>query len=247
MLPRGLIGILASVMLAACAQAPTPQALPPTTAADAPAPTRQPAVAAATGPATAGPQVLTMTDSGFGQAGGQVGYGFLVHNTDAQALIRVSTYTVTVFDASGASLGTDTGTIQVLFPGETQGIGGGLTIPRDATAATIDVRLAAGELTPGNGVNLFRTDKATFLPDPATPAVSGTVISTYRKTYNQVLVSALLYDAAGHIIGGGFTLLPFISAGGQADARVPVIVAGAPSRVELYAAISPQSVPPESQ
>jgi len=51
-------------------------------------------------------------------------------------------------------------------------------------------------------------------------------------------VSAIAYDEAGEIIGGGFTYLDFVPANGKAAVEVSITSTGIPATTELYAIVS---------
>ena len=68
--------------------------------------------------------------------------------------------------------------------------------------------------------------------------VTGFVVNPYDQDVSNLRVSAIVFNEAGDIIGGGFTFLDFASASTQTAVEVSVTVAGTPTRAELYPALS---------
>jgi hypothetical protein len=68
--------------------------------------------------------------------------------------------------------------------------------------------------------------------------VTGQIVSPYGSEITNLRVAAIAYDAAGEIIGGGYTFLDFVPANGKAAVEVSVTTAEEPTTVELYAAVS---------
>jgi hypothetical protein len=51
-------------------------------------------------------------------------------------------------------------------------------------------------------------------------------------------VSAIVYNEAGDIIGGGFTYLDFAPANDKTAVEVSITCIGTPAKIELYATVS---------
>jgi hypothetical protein len=62
--------------------------------------------------------------------------------------------------------------------------------------------------------------------------------SPYKRDVTDVQVSAVLYDASGNIIGGGYTFVNFVLAGSQTGFHASVNSAGTVDKVEVYASLS---------
>lgn len=205
-----------------------PTATPAPTATEEPEPTPTPA-----------PQALNVIAKGFGQGEyGSLGFGFIVENPNPGLAVEDSRYQVAVYDANGTVIGTDSSYITVLFPGQKLGIAGQVFLPDGATAASIDVQVKPGQYEPFDPVPTFTTENVQYVGDQYFPKVTGIVKSPYQKDLEHIRVSAIAYDANGAIIGGGFTFLDFVPAGGQAAAEVSVTTTGAPASVEMYPSIS---------
>ena len=68
-------------------------------------------------------------------------------------------------------------------------------------------------------------------------AVTATLVNPYAVELADLRVTAVAFDAADHIIGGGVTILDLLPAGGNAAVTVPVTVGGEPARVEVFAVV----------
>jgi len=68
--------------------------------------------------------------------------------------------------------------------------------------------------------------------------VTGEVISPYTKDITNIRVSAIGYNEAEEIIGGGFTYLDFVPANGKAAVEVSITSSETPATADLYAAVS---------
>ena len=76
---------------------------------------------------------------------------------------------------------------------------------------------------------------ATYKPDRFSPKVAAVVRNPGASDVKSPRVSALLLDAEGQIIGGGFTYPSFVPAGGQSAVEVSVRGAAEPASVRVYA------------
>jgi hypothetical protein len=209
---------------AAATATPTAQATATAIPTDTPAPT-----------ATA---IALLLDRGFGQSGAEVGYAFRLRNPDPARALTDSNYQVAAYDAGGHALKTDAGYVHRILPGEVMGIGGTLFVPDKTTVARVDVQILPGTLAPVGQAKAFTTSGVTYRADPYRPTVTGLVANPTSKAVQNLFVSAVPYDAAGRIIGGGWTFLDFVPANDKSAVEVSVISSSEPARVELYATTS---------
>jgi hypothetical protein len=183
------------------------------------------------------PQPLTVVAHGFGQDGIAVGVGFVVENPNQNLALESSQYQIGAYDSAGRVLKTDSGYIERLEPGERVGIADDLYLPDGTIMARLDVQLQMGEILPSaKRTPVMTAANVAYLPDRYFPKVTGTILNSEPRDQSFIRVSALLYDASGQIIGGGYTYVDFVPANGQAAAEVSVDVAGQPARAELWPA-----------
>ena len=71
--------------------------------------------------------------------------------------------------------------------------------------------------------------------------MSGEIVNPYPEDVVKLMVSAIAYDAAGEISGGGYDFLDLAPADGRAEIRMSIRDDGTTASVELYAAVSPLS------
>jgi len=190
---------------------------------------------------------LQLVDQGFGQeetpgttSSVRVGYAFLVRNSDAKRALQSSAYRVVARDAENNVLASDGGSIVLVMPGQTLGIGGTLFVTESARVANLSVQLRAGELaavrsSPFLSVEHVRYDAA---PDAT---VSGVINNPFERDITDLRVSAVAYDADDRIVGGGFALLAFIPANRSLGVITSLNRASNVARVELYPDFSDQS------
>ena len=184
-------------------------------------------------------QAVRLLAQGFGQREERAGYAFLVQNPDSQRALQGSEYRVTAFDAAAAAVGTDSGPITLLLPGETQGVAGVLIADRGARIARIQVELKTGEAVPVERGRAFTADMVQVHPSSA--AVSGVVNNPYDRVITDLRVSAVAYDSAGAIVGGGVTYLPFIAAAGKSGVVSSLVGDKPVARADIAPALSEQS------
>jgi hypothetical protein len=213
--------------------APEPTEEPPTAV---PEPTEVPPTS------TPEPEPIIVTEQGFGQDGKEVGYAFLVENPNMGFSYEGSKYQVAAFDADGTVIDTDSGYLTVLLPGQTLGVASSMYVDEGAVVSSIDIQLNAGDAEATDQIPNFSTDSVSYFPDEYFPSVTGLISSPYNRDFKNVHVSAVLYDAAGEIIGGGFTFVNFILANESAGVDVNVTGVGEVSSYELYPSLSSLSL-----
>ncbi|MEM8534903.1 MAG: hypothetical protein AAGF95_28950, partial [Chloroflexota bacterium] len=176
--------------------------------------------------------------TGFGQDGAEVGYAFIVTNLDDQ-LIGDSEYQVSVYDANDVVVGTDSGSVVTIGPGQQIGIAGSLFVNDETVEVDrIDVQFRATDRMIFEEEFVFTAENVNYMPDDISPSVSGVVSSSYEQDFGNLVVFAIAYDEADEIIGGGYNFLDFIPAQGQSAIDVSITAAGDPARVELYPLLS---------
>jgi hypothetical protein len=177
-------------------------------------------------------------DKSAGTGVRQVGYAFIVENPDRDRAAEGGTYRLTAFDLRGGTLATSSGTVPTLLPGQKLGIGGLLTLAPGETVDRLDVEIETGELVQVEAQPTLAAQDVAYRSGGAMPEVTGIVRNPYEGDIEDVLVSAIAYNAEGMIIGGGSIVVASIAAGEQGPVSVPVTSSESPARVELYVAVS---------
>lgn len=183
---------------------------------------------------------VELVDVGFGQVPDtdEVGYGFVVHNTDTSTALDYTEYEIVAYDAAGTALESDTGYIDLLLPGETRGVGGSIYVPDNTTAARVEVQITAGDPTTSDFPQAFTSSKVTYYDADFFPRVSALISSPYDQPVQDLDMEAVLYDASGKIIGGGYGFLDFVLPDQPAGAAAYVASNAAPARVDIYVSAS---------
>lgn len=181
-------------------------------------------------------KALVLSKQGFGYSSdfGFLGYGFIVENPNANQAFEQSLFQVAIYDDSGVVIGTDDGYINLLSRGEKLGVGGDISIPDGLTPKQIVVQVLKGDTSSSAAAQMFSTDNVKYVAGSYSSKATGSVKNLTDKTLTDIRVSAIVYNEAGDIIGGGFGYLDFVPANGQVAADVTITASGVPATVELY-------------
>ncbi len=189
-------------------------------------------------PADASTAKPIVAASGFGGERTSIGFGFIAENPGAGVAFESTQYQAALYDADGFVLAADEGYVELLLPAQTLGVADSMFVPEGATPVKLVVSLLAGKAKKSEALLTFTTENVSFKPDTYSPKVTGIVKSPYGKDVKNLRVSALAFNDAGNIIGGGFTFVDFVPANGQAAVDVSVNLAGTPAHVELHPVLS---------
>jgi hypothetical protein len=181
---------------------------------------------------------IALAKQGFGQDDQEIGFGMLIENPNGNFAIENSQYHVTAFAEDGHVLATEEGYVEVLLPNQILGVAGTTYLVEGTDVARIDAHVLVGGFVESDPIPYFTAENVTYQPDAYFPQVTGQIVSPYDQDITDVRVSAILYNEAGEIVGGGFTYLDFAPANGKAAAEVSITSSGTPATTELYATVS---------
>ena len=181
---------------------------------------------------------LILGKTGFGQNNQEMGYAATVTNPNTDLAMMNIPYQIAVYDLDNKVINTDGGYIDYILPGEMLGIGGIIYLDEGVKAAKIEVQLSGGEPVATELSESFGVDKITYVPTEYYSTVRGVISNPYDQDMTSLKVSAILYDEADQIVGGGNTYLSFLLANGSAGVIIPVSSSKDVSRVEIYPAIT---------
>jgi hypothetical protein len=183
--------------------------------------------------------VISRLSQDFVQSGREVTVIFFTENSDEKQAIEDSIYQVAVFDEEGIVLGHDSGYINIVLPGEKLAHSATLYIPEGTISSTVEVQLLSGDPhdTSISGTP-FLTESLQFIPDQYYPKITGIVKNGINRDISDLRITAVAYDEAENVIGGGFTYLDFLPASGQAAVEVSTKVSANPAKVEIYPTLS---------
>lgn len=205
---------------------PEPTLAVPTTTI-APPPTRVP---------TPVPEQLRIADQSFAQSRGQLSYTFVVSNPNPELLAQTVLYQVAAYDAAGVVLATDTSTLALIGPGQDMGVARNLSLPGGLTVARIEVLLRPAQFVRSAPLPTLMVTNSAFIPGSPSN-LTGLVVNNLDRDLIDVTVVGIAYDEGG-IIGGGTTVVPFITAQGQAAVSIPVETTLTATRVVFWVDLS---------
>jgi hypothetical protein len=181
---------------------------------------------------------IEVTAQGYGQSGQNVGISCKLYNPNLDLAIQDSQYQIAVKNAEGAVIGTTEGYISYIPEGAELGVATTMYLDEGLIAANIEIQVKTGEAVKPVWSGTFATEQVTYVPSEYYPSVRGKITNQSNQDISYMWVSALVYDDAGEIIGGGNGYLNFILANSSIGVIVPVYSSENVSRVELFPAIS---------
>jgi hypothetical protein len=162
----------------------------------------------------------------------------IVKNTNSDVVIDSLRYQAIAYDSNGNVVEVDSSYISAVFPNEQFGIGSSMFLADDTQLDHIDFQVLAVNFKSTSLTNPLTASDAAYAEGDFTSTVTGTVSSSWDADLENAEVYAIAYDASGAIIGGGYTFLDTVPAGGSTGAEVDIYTSGAPATVELYPTVS---------
>ncbi len=182
---------------------------------------------------------MNINKYGFGQHDQGLGYGILVENPNENFAIEGSQYQITAFDRDGKVVATEEGYIEVVLPKQILGVGGLMyLLDQEMVVGQLDVQVIPGKFEESDAIPSFASENVTYLSGTYSSKVTGQITSPYNTDITNIRVSAIVYNDARDIVGGGFTYLDFCPANGKASVEVTVASSDQPTTAELYASVS---------
>jgi len=188
---------------------------------------------------------LQVVDYGFTQLdGGEYGtpgvtYGVVVANngsaiaTDAQAQI-------TFKDANGVVVDTVEDYLSVVLPGTSVALGDYVYDAAGVESMTVQILPGSVEELEGEPANFTISNVTTREQEFGGLKTTATVASPFTRDLEDLYAVAIYRDGADKVIGGAFTFLGFVPAGGEAAVSIDSFADGlpAPARTEVFIAFS---------
>lgn len=184
------------------------------------------------------PEDLVIIAQGFGQDEQEVGYGFILENPNQNLAFENSKYQIAAYDSNDTVVETESSYIELILPGQKLGIGGSIYLDEGVTVAKIVVQINAGDAEVVEETPIFTTDHIVYREGDWYSRVIGIINNPFDIAVADLRVSAVAYNTAGEIIGGGFTFLNFVSPLGKTGVELSVTSAGDVASVELYPVLS---------
>ena len=200
-------------------------------------PSASPSSRSVTGPAaTATPSgvaaalVVEKTGAALGPAGFMV--FALIANPSNQTAAAVSV-AVQAKDANGRVLGKSSGQIPQIGPGRKQAIGLRVTVPAQAIPTTFDAAITGFSWREVGASDLVEVVDAGFAQDPKLPSVRVRLVN-HATSPERATVTAVCFDDAGEIRGGGTSTLAVGASSSGTDFRIAVTLAVTPANCEAF-------------
>jgi hypothetical protein len=186
------------------------------------------------------PEALKIEKQGFGQDERDLAYAFVLTNPNPERAVEDSQYQIAAYDKDGTVVDTDSGYIQVLFPGETVGIAGTMFLDAGVTVTKLDVQILEGDPVETDPIPSFGAESVVYTPGEYSDSVTGIIVNPFEIPLQGLVVSGILYDADGEIIGAGFTYVNFVLASDSTGVELTVTSAQGTEvdSVEVYAMVS---------
>jgi hypothetical protein len=148
-----------------------------------------------------------------------ISYGAVIQNSNADRWIAESvSVNLTFSDAAGTVVKSTNETVAAILPGQTVAVGDSASA---AGATRLEVQALVGKWEEVN------TTSGSFVVSGVNTTASvfgmktnGTVSSTFAKDLKNTEAVAVYYNSGGQIIGGAFTFVDFIPAGGKVGMEV---------------------------
>jgi hypothetical protein len=166
---------------------------------------------------------------------------FVVRNPNTSYALSKIHYHVELFDEYGRLAGQEDGSIFLVHAGEDLGIVDRFAIDAPSAPKTLVVTLDAGTPYLLAQPPLLRIQKSTLYQSDKAATATALLSNDYPQTISNLMVTALVRNSAGVLIGGGLLGQPYIPAGATIGVAVPVTYTGAPASVEIFAAFSSTS------
>jgi hypothetical protein len=155
--------------------------------------------------AATGPPAVAVDKTGFAVGSQQVGYGIVLRNTAADRDAVGVTLTVNVLDAGGAALKSEVSRIPGIPAASTYYFGGVVSLAAGTTPSSLQasVRVESGQ---ASRLKLPQVSGVRAVDAGGTVHVQGTVANDSPRPISTLTrISAVAFDQAGNVIGGGFT------------------------------------------
>ena len=187
---------------------------------------------------------LTVVQQGFSQIEeyDEVSWGMIVENTDTENAIVDTTYVVEIYDADDALLETEESYIDFVMPGSRQGIGGTIYLPDGTVGERMEVSIQVGTAEPPPLNPEFTFGPVSYFEESLFPVATAALTVSSEFALQDIEVTAIGYDAAGEIIGGGYSYLSFLYPGQPIGVEVGLSSAEAPAEIELFPTITSSTV-----
>lgn len=158
---------------------------------------------------------------------------FLFENMDTAGIEDIE-YTITVTDAAGATLKTENGYIDFIAAGGKTGVASQMFLDEGAEVENVDIEWTYYMDAVGSEDNPFSFSNSRYYFDPYWDRFTSVMTNNSANTYTYVRVDMIAYDAAGFVVGGGYTTLNFIPGNAEVGLSINGFVSDDPVTYEFF-------------
>lgn len=178
---------------------------------------------------------LLVQEFGFGQQAEKGSFGILFKSPSTLDFLEGSRFHVTAYSKDGKVLAASNGTVPLLLPGQSFGVGGPLELAAGMVIDHLEIQVLTGQYLNGEPKLKFPFENVVFVP--GTPGkVTGTFINPYLNIpFQRMRVYAIARDASGKIVGGGALILDEVKAGSKTPVEITISTSAAVTKVEMFA------------
>lgn len=184
-------------------------------------------------------QPVKVTASGYTVNGTTLTYSVIIENPNSAYMVDLSVLSVNAYAADGKLVAGEPLRLIHLLPGQKLGISQDLDLCDGDVVDHIEVAIGSGEYTTSQESTYLVSENVTLQEG----TVSGDLVNQSGMEIKVFYATAIVFDANDQIIGGGSQTVELIAAGGRVSVQIPVAVNGTPVRAELYAVLTPKSLP----
>jgi hypothetical protein len=158
---------------------------------------------------------------------------FLFENLDSDGVEDIE-YTITVTDAAGTTLKTENGYIDFIAAGGKTGVASQMFLDEGMLADNVNIEWTYYMDAVGSEVNPFSFSNSRYYCDPYWDRFTTVMTNNSATTYTYVRVDMLAYDAAGLVVGGGYTTLNFLPGNSSVGLSINGFVSDDPVTYEFF-------------
>ncbi|MBW6473241.1 MAG: hypothetical protein K0B14_08975 [Anaerolineaceae bacterium] len=158
---------------------------------------------------------------------------FLFENLDTSGVEDLE-YIITVTDAAGITINTETGYIDFLAAGEQTGVASQMFLDEGMVAENVDIEWTYYMDASGSSDVPFSFENSRYYFDPYWDRFTTVITNNSGSAFTNVRVDMLAFDAAGLVVGGGYTMLNFIPGNSKVGLSINGFVSEDPVTYEFF-------------
>lgn len=159
---------------------------------------------------------------------------FFLQNIDPKLTYFNIEYTVYAFDGAGATIGTDSGPIDFIAPGENFGAASLIFLDYGDVVEKVDVEWTCSAVEGSPYRSPFSVTKTRFIDDLYFDVFTGLIANQGTVSFTDLRVNAIGLDAYGRLVGGGIGNVSMLPGKERVGVNVYGTVTEEPAQVLFY-------------